>query len=351
MDNNVMQKVLFKKAFIDKIMLGFILIAMVIIFIATISDDLSARNTYTNLKKIIQSAALASAKYYTKTEQNTANAEAIAKGIVAQTKLGDTIKDNLVFTWDFISEPNNVKVKIENYQHNLFWYRFLNMDSFTFPLIEAKANIIDNPTDELPNLEEVNNFMPFAINQCGQENLTPGENYSFIYKPYELYTSDEGLGFYGLSPNNPAPRTGSQSDFAHFKNEVLNFNRFSAQQYLVDSSLDAINNDAQQLASALEIHKFNQPMSISVALLDCNSTKDNIIISNLVQVEMTNIYCGDKATSTVNKTTAFTTEDTAVFENVSWVKWVESKDCSQSGLFRIDLQIKVPEEKNVLLEY
>jgi len=340
-----------KKAFIDKIMLGFILVSMVFAFIATISDDLSARNTYANLKKIIQSAALASAKYYTKTEQNTANAETIARGIVAQTTLGNAIKDDLVFTWDFASEPNNIKVKIENYQHNLFWYRFLNMESFTFPLIEAKANIINNPTDELPNLQEVDNFMPFAINQCGQPNLAPGDNYSFIYKPYEIYAADEGLGFYGLSPNNPDPRSGNQSDFAHFKNEVLNFNRLSSQQYLVDSSLDAIYNDAQQLASALEIYKFNEPMSISVALLSCNSTKDNIIISNLVQVEMTNIYCGDKKTSAVNKTTAFTTEDTSVFENVSWVKWVESKDCSQSGLFRIDLHIKVPDEKNILLEY
>ncbi len=158
------------------------------------------------------------------------------------------------------------------------------------------------------------------------------------------------MGFYGLDSTNPN-RSGSQSGFAHFKNEVLDFNRITTQQYLVDSFQDSIENDAQQLASTLEVHKFDTPIDISIALLDCTSSKDNIIISNLIPVSMTNIYCGDKTTSSLNIDSAFSDQTGDVFDDINWVEWVESKDCSQSGLFRIDIDIKIPTETTVILEY
>ena len=40
----------YKKAFIDKIMLGFLLIVSTVAFIATVSDDLKVRNKHANLK-------------------------------------------------------------------------------------------------------------------------------------------------------------------------------------------------------------------------------------------------------------------------------------------------------------
>ena len=342
-----------KKAFIDQIMLGFFLISMVLVFVATVSDELKVRNKHANLKKLVQTAVLSASKYYTNENNDTTEAQNIALGVVEQSKLGAQVKNSIEFTWDFISDPSNVKAKIENYEEDMFWYRLAGWDSFTFDIIEAKANIIASPADELLTIDEVSDFMPFAINNCGQENgIQPGESLSFIYKAYDIYDANESTGFYGLSSDDPDPRDGSQSDFAHFKNEVYDFNRLNTPQYLVDSEQNSIENDAQQLASALAVHTYDDPMDITVALIDCASTKDNIIISNLVPVTMTNIYCGDKTTSDINIDLAFSDQTGDVFDvGVSWVEWEESKDCSQSGLFRIDLDIKIPDEEEVVLEY
>ena len=342
-----------KRAFIDQIMLGFFLIAFTMVFVGTVSDELQARNKYTNLKKVLQTAVLSASKYYINENNNTTEAQNIALGIVEQTVLGEEIKDDIVFTWDFLSDPQNVKARIDLYEEDLFWFRLLGWNSVDFEDIEAKANIILLTTDVLPVVDEVSNFMPFAINECGQENaIAPGDSFSFIYKSYGIYENTESTGFYGLVLDEAPDRTdGSQDGFAHFKNEVLDFNRILTQTYLVDSDQDSIENDAQQLASALAVHTYDEPMNISVALLSCESTKDNIVISNLIDVSMTNIYCGDKATSDNNIETAFEDQTGDVFDDINWVEWVESKDCSQSGLFRIDLDIIYPEIENIILEY
>ena len=340
-----------KKAFINIVLLGFVLISSVVVFIASTADDIVWENKYFNLKKITDSTALALAKHYN-TNENIDDAETIADGILDATELGIEAKSYITYTWDLVSDPNNVIVTITNYQHANFWYRFLGKDQFIFETIESKANIISTPADELPVIDEVSDFMPFAINECGKDGgINPGDSFSFIYKSYDIYESSESLGFYGLTPNDPEPRSGAQSDFAHFKNEVLDFNRITTQEYLVDTSQDSIENDAQQLASALAVHTYDDPMDISIALMDCASTKDNIIISNLIPVSMTNIYCGDKTTSSLNIDSAFEDQSGEVFEDITWVEWVESKDCSQSGLFRIDLDIKIPDEEIVILEY
>lgn len=338
-----------RKAFIDQIMLGFFLIATVVIFLGSVSDELEARNKYINLKKILQTTALSAAKYYVSKNDNILESQNIALGIIDKNPLGSQIKDDITFIWDLVSTPKNVKVKLLNYTENFFWLRLLNLDSYTFQNLEAKANIIITPTDELPIVNEVSNFMPFAINECGSNDLTPGKSFSFIYKTYAIYDKNDSTGFYGLDGSNPDREDGSQSGFAHFKNEVLDFNRLETQEYLVDSDQDTIENDAQQLASALEVHKFDEPMNISIALLDCNSTKDDVSIVNLVDVNMTNIYCGSKTTSEDTVESVF--ENETGFDNVVWVNWVEDKDCSQSGLFRIDIEILRPDITSVMLEY
>ena len=340
-----------KKAFVNIIALGFVLFTSVVVFISTKADDIAVNNKFFNLKKITDSTVLALAKHFI-INQDEQDAQDIADAILDASALGIDAKNYISYSWDFVSDPNNVKATITNYSHSTFWYKFLDKSEFIFAKIESKANIIVNPIDELPILDEVSDFMPFAINECGKEGgIVPGESLSFIYKSYDIYDSNESLGFYGLSPTDPTPRTGAQSDFAHFKNEVLDFNRLTTQEYLVDTAQESIENDAQQLASALAVHTYEEPMNISIALLDCSSTKDNIIISNLIPVSMTNIYCGDKTTTTYNINEAFNDQTGDVFDDINWVEWVESKDCSQSGLFRIDVDIKIPNELTVLLEY
>lgn len=338
-----------KKAFIDQIMLGLFIFIALIVFGATVNDEMQARDKFYKLKKLTDITALAMANYYNDVNPNTAEAEAIANAILDETKLGLEVKDSIEYVWDLASDPQNVISRIPNYEQTTFWYQFLEKASFSLNA-ESKANIVDS--NELKQVDQVDDYVPFAINECGQDSFTPGDELSFIYKTYALYEPDEGLGFYGLDSVNPDRNDGSQSNFAHFKNEVTSFDRTTTSQYLVDSDQDSIENDAQQLASELEVHKFNDngvPWEISIALLDCSSTKDNIIITNLIPVEVTKIYCGDKDTSEGNITSAFTDDTGAVFNDINWVEWVDSKDCSQSGLFRMDITIKGTPEAQ--LEY
>lgn len=333
-----------KRAFIDQIMLGLFLFVSLVVLGATVNDEMDARNTYYKLKKLTDNAALSMAKYYNSVNPNTLEAEAIANAMLDKTKLGQQIKGSITYTWDLLSYPKTVTAKVPSYTYETFWFRFLDMASFTLKA-ESTAKIVDKT--KLDIKDKVNDYVPFAVNECGQTSFNPGDSYSFIYKPYAIYDANEAWGFYGLADTEPDRLDGSQDGFAHFKNEVTTFDRTQTQQYLVDSDLSTIENDAQQLASELEVHKFNDngiPWDISIALLDCSSTKDNIIIKNLIPVSMTKIYCGDKDTPQPNIDSAFVDDTGNVMNDVTWVEWVESKDCSQSGLFRMDITVQTPEE-------
>ena len=85
-----------KKAFIDQIMLGLFLISSVIVFVATVSDEAKARSKYTDLKHIVQTAALSSSKYYTNVNNDTEEAQNIALGIIENSRLGIEVKDDMV---------------------------------------------------------------------------------------------------------------------------------------------------------------------------------------------------------------------------------------------------------------
>jgi hypothetical protein len=344
-----------KRALIDQILLGLFVFISLVVLGATVADEMEARNKYYELKKLTDNAALTLSKYYMiqhydgRTSTSAARdevideAEVISNGMLDQTKLGTEVKGLMTYTWDLVSPQKTVTATIDGYFQNTFWYRFLDLMGFDMEA-ESRANI--NIRDQ------VNDFVPFAINICDREEFFYGQEIQFLYKPYDLYTPSEPHGFYGLAYTNPDRTDSAQSGFAHFKNEVTTFNSQDEPVYLVDSNLyDAdgnfttvINNDAQQLASALEVHKFNDsaqaPWHISIALLGCDNDKDSAMsIVNLISVSMDKIYCGDKKTSDADIEAAFLDTTGDIFSNISWVDWVESKDCSGSGLFRMDLTI------------
>ena len=368
-----------KKAFINIILLGFILITSVIVFLSTTSDDIVWKNKYFNLKKITDSTALALAKSYKINYNETkdvddAKLEAtnIADAMLTKTNLGIDAHNYMEpYNWCFKGDgctltqkcqdddscKGQVRVTITDYNHKNFWYKFIGKDNFIFSKIESIGNIV---ISSLPDIPESDEFMPFAINECGkgEENIIPGASFSFIYKPYAIYDANESTGFYGLDTTLNADGV-SQSDFAAFKNVIDKFYdgeesifNIDTKQYLVDSPYDEsavinpINNDASQLSSSLEVKKFDEPFPMAIALLDCASTKDNIIVKNLIEVTMTNVYCGDKSTDASLVTDAFVDQSEDVFdEDITWITWTESYDCSSSGLLRIDITIdKVPDE-------
>lgn len=344
-----------KKALIDQILLGLFVIIALVGLGATVADEMEARNKYYQLKKLTDTAAYTLGSYYvdkhyegaTKTSggQDTVKSEAelISNNMLDQTKLGLEAKPLITYTWDLVSPQKTVTATITGYKQNTFWYRFFDLMEFTLDA-QSVANI---------NIrEDVGDFVPFAINLCGRDEFFFEQELSFLYKPYDIYHPNEEFGFYGLDYTNPDRTDSAQSGFAHFKNEVTDFNSVNQDVYLVDSNLyDAdgdftkvIFNDAQQLASALEVHKFNDsaqaPWHISIALLGCDNDKDGALnVVNLIPVTMDKIFCGDKKTTDAQIESAFMDDTGQIFSSISWVDWVESKDCSGSGLFRMDLTI------------
>lgn len=357
-----------KKAFIDQIMLGLFLISSVIVFVATVSDEAKARSKYTDLKHIVQTAALSSSKYYTNVNNDTEEAQNIALGIIENSRLGIEVKDDIVFTWDLVSDPNNVVAKIENYKQDMFWYKMLGWDSYTFDKIESKANIISIQT-------EASDFLPIAVNGCSQD-FVAGTQYDFLLKAYDIYTDTDTVGWFALSLPG-----GGQSSFAHFKNiinlmmvpgntnafrigEDQNFYMGDDDEHVTVATVESssIENDVMQIAQAFNASTYSTPMDFSIAVLDCNSTADNPILKEIVQVTMNpplcanccqvpflGLLCGDaipfKAICMMSQ--MFDTITNNVFSNDDiW----EADTCNKSNLFKINFEVKPP-DANIVLEY
>lgn len=166
-----------KKAFIDQILLGFFLFVTVIGIGATISDNMEARDKYYNLKKITDNAVLTLAKYYMYVEEDTSSAENIHEEMLLQTKLGNEIKDNITYTWDFVNEPNSVKATISNYTQDTFWFKLLGLASFNLNA-ESKATVVSTDSNTATSLQSAG-IAPFAVND---QTFTIGNNFNITYE-------------------------------------------------------------------------------------------------------------------------------------------------------------------------
>lgn len=151
-----------KKAFIDQILLGLFLFVVLIILGATVNDNMQARDKYYNLKKITDNSVLTLAKYYVNVEENTSNAENVYYQMLLKTKLGNEVKDTIIYTWDFASEPNSVTAEITNYIEETFWFKFLGLASFNLKASsKATITLLDLPT---ATSAYSNGIAPFAVN-------------------------------------------------------------------------------------------------------------------------------------------------------------------------------------------
>lgn len=166
-----------KKAFVDQILLGLFLFATLIVIGATVSDNMEARDKYYNLKQITDNAVLTLAKYYVKVEENTIEAENVYDSMLDQTKLGNEIKNKIVYTWDFINEPNSVKATIANYEQPTFWFKLLGLASFNLNA-ESKANISVVDLDTPKSLYS-SGIAPFAVND---QDFVIGDSFDISYE-------------------------------------------------------------------------------------------------------------------------------------------------------------------------
>lgn len=129
-----------KKAFIDQIMLGFFLFAALIIFGATVSDEFEARNKASKLEQMAKNSTRTLAKSYMYNE-DMIESQNINNEILKNTKLGLELLNNnhISYTWRDTTgdgEPNVVTTSIEGYKHDTFWFRFLELDSFSIPKVD-----------------------------------------------------------------------------------------------------------------------------------------------------------------------------------------------------------------------
>ena len=276
-----------KKAFINTILLGFILIASAIVLIATLNDDIVVQNKVANIKSITSNAALAAAKHYL-INKDTFEAEDIALNIIKGTSLGAQISDGLSFLWQFEDEPNFVNVSVNEYLQETFWYKFLGKDNFIIPIISSQADIIFGKVFK----ESSETLAPLAINNCNRDDLLLDSilDFTFVISPY--YDNTNNDGFFGVDQDCSFPA--GNSNFAHFKNlfsqgeidysqaELLEME----QGCLVDTSFqNPLSVDPMQLYNNLK--KFELPIEMDILTFDCGTTSDNLIISDIMSIRIT----------------------------------------------------------------
>lgn len=334
-----------KKAFIDQILFGFILFSGIFIFIATVNDDTTVRNKYNNLKDLTDNAALFAANHYN-INQETIDAETLAKEMLNETDLGLEIVDNIEFIWDFDNLPNSVIARITNYQENLFWYRLLSLNSFNFENIKSKANIVKQV------LTNTLNFAPLAINNCNRNDLTDNNELTFEFHSYSEFLNEDLKAFYGVTSECTNPS--GNSFFAHYKNIFNNPSFDENNNFFSDYSLDVEESalclpetdfqnpntvDPKQLYDKLS--RFPVGSRLQIALLNCNSLASDIDVSELINVELVSAPTCTQGNWTNS-------------ENFLNRVWNQESDTCNGGNYDyklLTLDLKIIHEYKVILEY
>ncbi len=338
-----------RKAFVDQILLWFIIAVLVFGFVATVSDDNNARVKYQNLKRITDHAALAAAYYYSENfstviDDETGKTESAQKAtyIVKNdtSKLANEVP--IIYTWDFSSTPYRVTATITTHTHENFWWKLFNWKEYVFTNVNSTAIIAAKLTGD--------NFVPIAVNDCTQ-TFPEGSTFEYILKANDIYSDTDNVGFFALELPG-----GGQSSFSHFKNllDLVIDDKDSdfdvTDSDLVISPVNAIdiNNDVKQVSQSFDIADFTGK-EMSIALLECGSTAANPIISKLLRVDMQNVRCAVCYEDPLNPGNCLSPDgdhflqlsntDGSVFDDIIWSNTVNS--CNNEELFKIEFQVLI----------
>ena len=335
-----------KKAFINIILIGFILITSIVVFLSTTSDDIVWKNKYFNLKKITDSTVLALAKSYNINQYEldpVSIAEGVADGILDNSNLGSDASDYMTYDWCFKGDVGCtvsadcaadtecggiVSAIITNYQHDNFWYKFLGKDQFTFEEIKSTAQVLSLP------LGYVDDFLPVAVNGCTQD-YPIGTEFDFILNAFDNYTDIENISFFALSEPG-----GGQSSFAHFKNMITEIlddkeSTFDLNTTTTISNVlwDDIDNDVKQVSQSFDITTLEDTY-MSIIVLDCNSTATDLKIQKILPIKLTDVYC---APDVVSLEAALLDPTIDEYSTTFWLKTVPS--CNSTSYFRIHFEV------------
>eukprot|EP01029_Cantina_marsupialis_P020209 TRINITY_DN4737_c0_g1_i10.p2 TRINITY_DN4737_c0_g1~~TRINITY_DN4737_c0_g1_i10.p2 ORF type:complete len:116 (+),score=10.90 TRINITY_DN4737_c0_g1_i10:405-752(+) len=105
-----------KKAFLDQLFLGFLLLVAIVTFVATVIDETQTRNRINDLKDIARSSSHAMAEYYA-LQVDMCEAQDINNDLLRQTKLGTYLLDNnlIYYLWSDTTgdgQPDQVQTNI-----------------------------------------------------------------------------------------------------------------------------------------------------------------------------------------------------------------------------------------------
>jgi len=326
-----------KKALIDQILLGGMLLVIVIVFAATVSDEKAAREKVYQLKNITDTSALAAGKYFMDVNESQEEAEGISDGILDRTTLGREVKPLHTYTWDDISSPRRLTTSITGYQQSNFWYRLLDLDNFT---LEASSTaILDNG--------ETTSFVPIIVNGC-TKTFNEGDEFDYLLRSYNMYDDEDNVGFYGVYESS-----GGQSSFAHLKNVITSFMNGNDSLYDFDenlsvSSVDSggIANDVKQISQAFAISSFTET-KMTIVEAKCGSTADNLTVERVFEVSMQGVYCGDGCDNPGINNCLLTDPDGDIFTDMDWDTSVSS--CNNEDFFRINFRIDKIRERGAYL--
>jgi len=275
-----------KKAIITTMLLGFVILSALLVFVATVADDMVVRHKITTLKEITSNTALALGKHYVENE-STIEAEAVGDGLLNQSDTGLEVVDSIEYTWDLVTEPNTITVTIPTYNQETFWYKFLDKDSFVLENIESQAEIIIQ--SPISNISD--SLAPLAINNCNRTDLVLDAQIDFTYTSAPYYDNSDTNTFYAVDKDCTFPS--GNSNFAHFKN-LFNHGEVEYTTYdsadnetacLVQTSFqNPLTVDPMQLYNNLS--HFTLPYTMDILMFECGTTANNLIVTNVLSIEI-----------------------------------------------------------------
>lgn len=165
-----------RKAFLEQVLLGFLLIMGLISFVATVEDESNTRAKINQLKNMAKKSTESMAHYY-RINLDMCKAEKIVKKLFRNDKLGKKLMDmnKVVLQWNDTNgdgEPDQVSTTILEINHSTFWYKFLKKNAFQIG----------------PFKHEVDIDIPHEV------TITYGDRPSALYK--------NSMGIYELDDNN-----------------------------------------------------------------------------------------------------------------------------------------------------
>lgn len=139
-----------KKAFIDQIFFGWLLLTAIVVFIGTSTDEKIARNKVYDLDDLAFTYSKAAASSYLNS-YSMCSAQEISEDILKEMILGSEIYENnqIEIVWkdtNFDNVPDSVTTTISGYKQENFWYKFLGKKSFDLPTVSEEAEV-DAPFD------------------------------------------------------------------------------------------------------------------------------------------------------------------------------------------------------------